>query len=82
MIKKTARCILANSFVRGCGRSFLTKYPKLRPYFFRWSRRLGLIQRSKVVRRPILQIESFQKLSPRATQICSKLQKTNHARNN
>ena len=81
MIKKAARCILANSFVRGCGRSFLMKYPKLRPYFFRWSRRLGLVQ-NNMVQQPICPVGSMQDLSPRAIKIylqfCNKNKMRNH----
>ena len=82
MLKKMVRHFLNNPQVRGYGRAVLTKYPKLRPYFFRWSRRLGLVKKSQTVRRPILQAESFQDLSPRAAQIYFELKKDNSTRKN
>ena len=82
MIKKVVRRILANAHLRTFGRAILTKHPHLRPYFFRFSRRFGLIQTTRIVRRTILQTVSPLDLTSRAARIYSELRKNNDARKN
>lgn len=74
------RHILANPSIRGWGRAILIKHPKFRPYFVRLSKRFGLVNQSRILKKPIFQAESLQDLSPRAMEIYRELRKHNSQR--